>query len=82
MTEQTELTELLHARNFDWAIKAFQPSDHAGRHFAEKLESLKSFMNQRELGQSVPTIALLQKPGESNYYKLDAFLEALVSLRT
>ena len=39
-------------------------------------------MKQRKLGESVPTIAFLQNLGTTNFYKLDAFLEALVSLRT
>ena len=82
MTEQTEINELLQARNFDWAIKAFHPSDQATRHFAEQLDALKLFMEQRRLGECVPTIASLQSLGKTNSYKLDAFLEALVSLRT
>jgi len=82
MTEQTEINELLQARNFDWAIKAFHPSDQAARHFAEHLDALQLFMKQRTLGECVPTIASLQSLGKTNSYKPDAFLEALVSLRT
>jgi len=82
MTDQTEINELLQARNFDWAIKAFHPSDQAARYFADQLDALKSFMEQRALGECVPTIESLQSLGKTNPYKLDAFLEALVSLRT
>ena len=82
MTERAEITELLQARSFDWAIKAYSPSDQAASHFAKKLDDLKSFMEQRKLGECVPTIMSLQSLGRTNFYKLDAFLEALVSLRT
>ena len=82
MTEQTAIIELLQVRNFNWAIKAFHPSDQVGRYFAEQLDALKLFMEQRSLSDCVPTIASLHRIGKTNPYKLDAFLEALVTLRT
>ena len=82
MTVQTAIIEMLILRNFDWAIKIFHPSDQAGKYFAEQLDALKLLMEQRSLGECVPTIASLQSLGKTNPYMLDAFLEALVSLRT
>lgn len=82
MTLESEVIDLLNARDFDWAIRAYHPSEQAGTYFIEKLDALRSCMNRRGLGEDCPTIELLGQLVQANPFKLDAFLEALVSLRT
>lgn len=82
MNDSLEMTDLLHARGFDWAIKIYSPPNEAGDHYVGKLSAMKTFMNDRGIGESAPAISGLRQLGASNPFKLDAFLEALVSLKS
>ena len=72
----------------NWLFRAQQPpGDHPlGAYFTTLPPSTRNLAKKlripRRLGECVPTIASLQSLGKTNSYKLDAFLEALVSLRT
>lgn len=82
MTATMELEKLLKARGFEWAIRAYSPSDKAAAHYAEKFSEIEKFMVDRGIGNSAPAFDDLVSLQDSNPYKLDAFLEALVSLRS
>ncbi len=82
MTDSADVADLLQKRGFEWAIRVFSPSSEAGSHYAGKLTALKEFMATRGMGESAPSISGLHALGTSNPYKLDAFLEALVSLKS
>lgn len=82
MTDSVQIINLLQARGFDWAIQVYSPSNEAGVHYAQKLLALTKLMMERGIGKSAPVISSLQDLGTSNPLKLDAFLEALVSLKS
>lgn len=82
MTESKMVENLLTENGFDWAVRAYHPSSDAGTYYLGKLTSLREFMTIRGMGQNAPTLDGLDRLGKSNPYKRDAFLEALVSMRS
>jgi len=82
MNDPQELINLLTEAGFAYAVSAYSTSDKAGGFYVARLESLESFMHSRRLGQNAPTLSLLKKMGGSNVFKRDAFLQALVSIRS
>lgn len=80
MTNLEGLIALLNQRRFEWAVQAFSPTEEAGAYYAGKLAALREFMASRNLEGSAPSLSSLLGLVESNPFKLDAFLEALVSL--
>ena len=82
MTDSLDMPELLKQRGFDWAIKIYSPSKEAGHFYAEKLSATKAFMSGRGIGENAPTLSDLYQLEKSNPYKLDAFIEALVTLKS
>lgn len=82
MTAATKIEELLLERGFEWAMRIYSPPNEAAAHYADKLSDLAKFLSGKGIGESAPSLDNLIKLKDSNPYKFDAFLEALVTLRS
>jgi len=82
MIDSAEVANLLQTRGFDWAMRFFYPQNEAASHYSERLMLLRDFMISRGIGESAPSLADLHALRTSDPMKLDAFLEALVSLKS
>jgi hypothetical protein len=80
--QQRELEAILRERGLGWAVDLFAPKSAAAQHFVDCLERLNLFATER--GREAPEFssAFLRQFIAASPYKADAFLQALVSIRS
>ncbi|MGO8750339.1 MAG: hypothetical protein ACLQNE_30715 [Thermoguttaceae bacterium] len=80
--QEQQLETILRKRGFAWAIEMFSPSSKAVTRYLETLRHLEEYLKERNRG----TISFLPESLEhllsASPYKADAFLQALVSIRS
>jgi hypothetical protein len=83
MSEREQRLEaILRNRGMAWAIDMFAPKSQAAAHYLEALEQLEHYVAEKSLGSSSFSPDSLEHLASASPYKADAFLQALVSIRT
>jgi len=78
-----ELEKIMRDRGLGWAIDLYAPSDQAAAHYMNSLKQLEIVLrNKGLLGSSSFTPQSITQLIASSPYKADAFLQALVSVRS
>lgn len=82
MTESEKITQLMRQREFGWAIQLYSPPSEAGDYYANRMSLLRNFLAERGVGECAPNLDALESLVQFNSFKVDAFLEAMVSLKS
>ena len=83
MNQQAQqLESLLRDRGLAWAVDMFAPSSEAAAYYLDALDRLERYVAGRELGSIPFSPESLRKLAAVSSYKADAFLQALVSIRS
>lgn len=80
--QEQQLETVLRNRGFGWAIDMFAPSSRAAAHYLEALRKLETYVAKRRLGTSSFSPEALEHLVELSPHKANAFLQALVSIRS
>lgn len=83
MSDQKQQFEaILRKRGFGWAIDMFAPSSKATAHYLDALKRLEAYITDHGLGSISFSPESLEQLISVAPYKADAFLQALVSIRS
>jgi len=80
--QEQQLEAILRGRGLAWAVDMFAPTSEAAAHYLKSLKDLEKYIEQRRLGKisffpdTLPQLLCISP------YKADAFLQALVSIRS
>jgi hypothetical protein len=80
--EELRLVTLLRQRGLAWAIDIFKPSADAAAHYLASLRDLERHLQEKGLGTNTFSPESLEHLVSVSHYKADAFLQALVSIRS
>lgn len=80
--QEQHLEAILRSRGLSWAIDVFAPRSQAAAHYLDTLRRLEQYVDQRELGKTSFSPESLERLVSLAPYKADAFLQALVSIRS
>lgn len=80
--QEQQLEAILRARGLAWAVDMFAPTSQAAAHYLNSLKDLETYVKQRELGKTSFSPEALEQLLSVSPYKADAFLQALVSIRS
>jgi len=81
-TQEIQLETILRGRKLAWAIDMFSPSSQATIHYLAALRRLEEYITRRNLDETSFTPDSLEDLISESPYKADAFLQALVSIRS
>jgi len=79
---EQKLDAILRKRGLAWAVDMFTPSSQAVARYLSSLDALETFVEERGLGKTSFSPESLDQLVSVSPYKADAFLQALVSIRT
>lgn len=83
MSDQVQRLEtILRGRGLAWAIDMFAPSSRAADRYLEALGRLEQYVKERGLGTISFSSESLEHLASVSPYKADAFVQALVSIRS
>lgn len=82
LSEEQRLETILCERGLGWAINVFAPSSNAAAHYLAALNALESYIEDQRLGTASFSPESLEQLVDVSPYKADAFLQALVSIRS
>ncbi len=80
--QEKQLETVLRNRGLAWAIDMFPPSSHATAHYLQALSQLEDYFKARGLSTISFSPDSLEQLVSVSPYKADAFLQALVSIRS
>lgn len=80
--QEQQLESLFRDRGLAWAIDMFAPSSQAAAHYLKALRRLEEYVKKHHLGTISFTPESLARLVSASPYKADAFLQALVSIRS
>jgi hypothetical protein len=80
--QEQHLETILRNRGLGWAVDLFAPSSRAAAHYLEDLKRLERYIEEHSLGKSSFSPESLEQLVSVSPYKADAFLQALVSIRS
>jgi hypothetical protein len=79
---EQQLETVLRSRGLAWAIDMFAPSSRAAAHYLDALERLERYVAEHGLGSVSLSPETIEHLVAVAPYKADAFLQALVSIRS
>jgi hypothetical protein len=82
MNGQEQLETILRSRGLGWAVDLFAPSSQAAAHYLEDLKRLERYLEEHSLGKNSFSPESLEQLVSVSPYKADAFLQALISIRS
>lgn len=80
--QEQQIETILRERGLAWAIDMFAPSSKAAAHYLDALQRLEEYVKAHRLGTNSFTPEWLAHLLTASPYKADAFLQALVSIRS
>ena len=80
--QEQQLEAMLRGRGLAWAVDMFAPSSQAAAHYLDALRRLERYIEERGLGTIAFSPESLAHLVSVSPYKADAFLQALVSIRS